>query len=135
MFDRDKIRFHSKVMAIAREVGGSVNGEDARPFVDALYEAYQKDGTPKAVEVWLRHKLAQAFKSVGQPPRWIESESGWAFNNGAPMVFIHQVDLVRNEVTETSLGYDQTVYFFGARQPVPDGFELVYKTVTQVRGF
>lgn len=135
MFDRDKIRFHGKVMSIAFELGGSASGDAAMPFVDALYAAYQKDGSPKGVEGWLRTQLAQAFKFVSRPPLWIEKEPTWPFLNGVPMVFIQQVDLIRNVVTETSLGYDQTVYFFGARQVVPDGFELVYKTVTQIRGF
>lgn len=42
---------------------------------------------------------------------------------------------VENDVTARSLGYDQTVYLFGARSEVSvGGFELVYQTVTQIAG-
>ena len=51
------------------------------------------------------------------------------------MVFVSQSELVENEITTRSLGYDQTVYLFGARRDVPGGgFEIIYKTVTQIGG-
>lgn len=132
--DKDKIRFLGKTITIAHEFGGSTDGDGAQPFVDALYEEYTAAGKPDVTD-WLQSRLATAFEAIGEPPRWIEQEPSWPYYGGRPMVFISQADLVENDVTARSLGYDQTVYLFGARSEVSvGGFELVYQTVTQIAG-
>ncbi len=84
---------------------------------------------------WTADRLKGAFLCVSERPRWIEKEASWAYYKSRPMVFISQTELPRNAITESHLCSDQVLYLFGVRVPASDGFEVIYKTVTQIPGF
>jgi hypothetical protein len=133
--DRDLIRFHGKVLTVAeRGFRASCGGREAEVFVHRLFDDFKAAGMPKDVELWLASRLRDEFLWVAEPPRWVETEPAWPFFDGKPMVFIRQVTLPRNPVTEQRLTWDAELYLFGARVDLDRGYRVEYKVVTQVPG-
>lgn len=131
--DRQKLVFMGKLFTVAmKEFRASCDQPEAHEFVDGLYGAYVDDGQPKDLVAWLRGKLQGEFRYVASPPEWVHEEPSWAFHNGKPMIFIAQVDLPKNSVTER-LTWNSVVYLFGARTPGEQGERLVFAEVVQER--
>lgn len=133
MLDKDALRFKAKVLRIAQEhFNASCEGGDADPFLNRLYEEFVAEGLkPDFAETWIRRRLEGQFLSVGEAPKWVESEPAWPFLEGKPMVFIAQHCLPRNEVTEHNLTWSEEVYIFGARVNLPRGYRIEYRVVSQ----
>ena len=130
--DPDRIRFSARVRELADDLNASVEGPEAKAFVNALYAAWQQENRPQSeIPAWLKPRLQNAFRSLAEPPRWVEEEPDWAFHNGQPMVFISQTTLDDSEVSQSSLSPGETVYLFGTREPEGTGFRMVYKVVSQ----
>ena len=130
--DPDRIRFGSRVRELVDELNASVEGPEAKAFVDALYALWQQENKPQSeIPAWLKPRLQNVFRSLAEPPRWVEEEPDWPFHNAQPMVFISQTTLDDSEVSRSSLSPGETVYLFGAREPEGTGFRMVYKVVSQ----
>jgi hypothetical protein len=126
--DAQRIRFKGKAISAAHAFRGSVEGADAKPFIDALYEQWLSTGQQLSeVERWLLDRFSDEFKYTNEPPQWVENEPSWPFLNGKPMTFISQCT-----VGELSPG--ETVFLFGARQPKGKGFEVIYRVISQFEG-
>jgi hypothetical protein len=124
-----RTRFLGKAIVAAHSVGGSIEGDDARPFVDLLYHEWSQTGQDiSEAASWLQRRLTGEFKTVAQAPVWIEDEPAWPFLDGRPMVFISQA-------TTGELSPGGAVYLFGARRAKGTGFEVVYRTVSQFEVF
>lgn len=48
-------------------------------------------GDPEAFETYLKKSVERDFKSMSEPPEWLQG-SEWQFNNGKPMCFVGQLD-------------------------------------------
>lgn len=129
--DRDAIRFKGKAMKVAIDLNGSLSGEEAASFLDQLYLEFQADKSQRAPEAWLRTRLSTAFRSVAEPPAWVEDEPSWQFYQGIPMVFLTQTTIPENDFSKDYLSPGETVYLFGIRQPVAGGYKMIYRTVSQ----
>lgn len=133
--DRDLIRFHGKVLSVAeRQFYASFAGSEAESFVDGIYDDYKQAGKPEDVEAWLTSRLRGEFLCVSEPPRWVEDEPSWPFLAGRPMVFIKQMHLPKNDVTEGHLTWDAELYLFGSRVDLNRGYRVEYRVVTQIAG-
>lgn len=136
-FQEDDVRRHALT-----EFGGSAIGvaEDefaaslSQEYIHDLYERFlatQQKGSPKP---WLRQVLVQEFLSTSARPRW-QGLPQWPFLGKQPMVFLGQIDVPRNAVTESHAAPDETLYLFGLRQYESDGrtFTMKYEIVRQDR--
>ena len=131
--DKQRLEFGAKAIQVAEKVGGTLGTGESRPFVNKLYAEWQATGqSPKQAAAWLEQRLRNAFVSVGEPPRWVEDEGAWLFHGDQPMVFVSQADVGAGRVPLSPNG---VVYLFGIREPVQDGFQVIYRTVVQRRGF
>lgn len=130
----DYIEFMGDAFAVAAdEYNASCEGEAAEPFVKKLFDEWTAAGSPTPCKGWLKARLKGSFKCVGDPPQWIEEEPDWPYLNGEPMVFVAQIDLKRNAVTESNLTFNERLYVFGARVPLKRGFEMEYRIIAQER--
>jgi hypothetical protein len=129
--------FCAAMMDVAEErFNASCEGEEAESFQERIFKEYVAARKPKDVKEWLEERLASEFLSVTVPPVWVEDEPSWPFANGRPMVFIAQLSMEKNPVTEQHLAWGEEVYLFGARVPsphVPDAKEIRYRVVVQYR--
>ena len=134
--DPDRIRFGGQVRKTVDKMNASVEGAEARPFVDMLYAEWKQAGKPEnEITTWLAARLQNVFLSLAAPPRWVEEEPAWPFHQGKPMVFISQITIDDSEVSQTSLSSGETLYLFGAREPEGTGFRMFYKVVSQFENF
>jgi hypothetical protein len=115
------------------EFHASCDQPEARAFVDGLYDEYVAQGQPKDLIGWLRERIRGEFRYVMSPPVWALETPSWPFRDGRPMIFISQVDLPRNPVTER-LTWNSVIYFFGTREPTERGEKLTFAEVVQERG-
>jgi hypothetical protein len=133
--DRKVIEFQRRLFSVAKEeFQASCHQPEARVFVQALYEAYLETGPPEDIFDWLRRRLQNEFRCVSSRPVWVDEEPAWPFHDGKPMIFVTQIDLPKNAVTEKDLTWDTVLYLFGKRAPGPDGDRLVFTEVLQERG-
>jgi hypothetical protein len=133
--DKDLIRFYGKVITVAeRQFRASCSGKEAESFIQMLYTDFKHAGMPKDVEQWLDVRLQKEFLCVAEPPRWVEDEPAWPFYQGKPMVFVSQMTLHKNSVTEQHLTWDAELYLFGARVNLDRGYRVEYYVVTQIAG-
>lgn len=124
--DQQRIRFLGKAISAAQALGGSVEGDEAEPFVRALYEEWLGAGVAlDQAPAWLAARLANEFRYAAEPPRWVEEEPSWPFFEGMPMVFISQA-------SAGALSPGTVTYLFGARSPYKTGFKVTYRVVTQI---
>jgi hypothetical protein len=49
-------------------------------------------GDPTDLQQWLEERIAHAFVSLGERPRWIQGAQ-WPFAEGQPMIFAGQMEL------------------------------------------
>ena len=117
-----------------RQFNASCNGKEAEPFIQMLYTDFKRAGMPKNVEQWLDLRLQTEFLCVAEPPRWVEDEPAWPFYQGMPMIFVNQMTLPKNSVTEQYLTWDAEIYLFGARVDLDRGYRVEYTVVTQIAG-
>lgn len=134
MLDKDRISFGGLLIRLALEFGASLEAEGADKFEDELYGEYLAAGKPDSLEAWLREKVKVSFKSMDKPPQWVEDEPSWPFFNNKPMIFISQTELTETSFNQEFLTWDEVIYLFGARKPFKKGYEMVYTTVSQLKG-
>jgi len=127
-------RFYGMADRIAEEELGACFFEDVNNTVKSkLFQEYQSDGTVKDPRSWLRKRLESVFVSAGPPPSWVESSPMWPFLNGAPMIFVGQIAVEKNEVSESRLAVDSVLYVFGSRVDCEGGWKMEYRVVEQFR--
>ncbi len=132
--DPDQIRFHGKAITIAMHYGGSLDGSDASTYVDKLYSEWKSnDLSFGQVEIWLKDRLSDVFKSLDAPPVWVEEEPAWPFISDKPMVFLNQCSMPDNTLSNQELSPGETVYLFGGRKTESGITTMAYKTVSQFR--
>jgi hypothetical protein len=125
------------VMTVEREFGASVYDDVNSEFRTRLHQEYLAQGKPKNARAWIKTEIRKHFLCVGKPPVWSErmTTPRWPFFAGKPMIFIEQVTVPDNELTQGKLSAGAVVYIFGARKPVddvPGGWEMIYSVVEQV---
>lgn len=101
-------------MAVAETRSASVEEEGAEEFVNGLYREYVAQGSPKNTSKWLSERLENAFLCLNEQPVWV-GEPAWAYHQGQPMVFLHQVHVspsAQHIKGKMSLG--DTVHVFGS---------------------
>lgn len=135
--DKDRIRFKGKAISAAIKCGGSLDSEGASELFESLYSEWKASGvTLAASEAWLSERLRGVFKSLREPPVWIEDEPSWPFLDGKPMVFLNQCSIPENDLTSSELSPGETVYLFGGRKTESGKTRMVYATVSQyAKGF
>jgi hypothetical protein len=135
--EKDFVQFCGAMIDVAEaRFSASCVGEEAEDFQKRLYQGYVDAGKPTDVKNWLEERLQSEFVWMTEPPVWVEDEPLWPFESGHPMVFIAQLSMEKNPVTETHLGWDEEVYLFGTRVPsphAPDAHEVKYRVVVQHR--
>jgi hypothetical protein len=134
MLNKDKITFGSMLISTALEFGGSLEDEGANEFEAELYDEYTANSEPVELQSWLREKVKDYFRYMDKPPRWVEDEPCWPFFMNKPMIFISQIELKNTPFNQDFLTWDEVIYLFGARRPFKKGYEMVYTTVSQLRG-
>src|SRR5512141_2336956 len=88
--ENDLIRFASRAMDVAEELGGSI-GREGRAFSDQLKVEWTATGKPLTeADAWLRERLKDVFVSVGETPVWVTGEPAWLYDGDQPMVFVTQ---------------------------------------------
>lgn len=135
--EKERIVFGAEmIQVVTSRFKASCSGEDAEPFVNKIYEEYRQAGRPKNIKKWLQERLSDAYQYVHAAPRWVEDEPGWLYLDGEPMVFIEQFTLPKNQVTETKLTWDVTIYLFGARIHVDaKSYKVEHKVLMQDETF
>ncbi len=137
-FDVEELKFHGMIHRISEEdFSASVTDDTDQEFVKMLYQQYIAAGKPKNKREWIRQELKQYFLSVTSPPVWIERATTpvWPFCEGRPMVFIDQLTVPQNEVSESVVYPGTVLYIFGGKKPVKDvagGWEMIFRVVEQV---
>jgi hypothetical protein len=130
--DQDRIRFGGKAIDAAMKYGGSLSVDPASAFFESLYSEWKASGSSlQESEAWLRQRLSGVFKSLENPPVWIEDEPSWPFLDGKPMVFLNQCSMPENALTARELSPGETVYLFGGRKTESGKTRMVYTTVSQ----
>lgn len=131
--DKARIRFHSKLMSAAQQLGGSASGDESQPFVDSLYCDWLDESLPlSSVVQWLDAKLQNVFESLDSPPEWIEEEPDWPFIDGVPMVFVSQTSFLGTPLANARLSVGETIYLFAGRRCFDDGrVRMEYRVVSQ----
>lgn len=124
--------FDGDVMVIVEE---EIRGSCNQAFLDRIFKAYEKAGSPRARKKWLRERLREEFKFVEHPPKWAKGyEPAWPIVDGVPAVFVKQFTVPENEVSKNWYGGDMNVYIFGYRSYRDDGnFELKHVVLKQQR--
>ena len=79
------------LLDIGSEIGfdPTASSESEDYFITVLQEF---NGEQWELETWLRSKFAEAFKSVGALPEWIQNPS-WQFSKKGPMIFVGQINV------------------------------------------
>jgi len=125
--------FWGAAMGIAEKLSASME-EGADDFVKGLYGEYVAQGSPKNKKKWLSERLRNEFLCLNEKPVWV-GEPAWAYHQGQPMVFLHQVLVspsAQHIKEKMSLG--DTVYVFGSRHRLErpgEEWSVVYRTVVQ----
>lgn len=65
---------------------------EAEEFFNRLLATYTGKPEREALTCWLAEQIARAFIAIGTYPRWIQA-SAWPFEQGAPLIFVAQIDL------------------------------------------
>lgn len=134
--DRQRLEFGANAILAAEQAGGTLGITGSRAFADRLYAEWQATAKPPSQAVaWLEQRLKNAFVSVGDPPTWVHEEGAWQYHGDQPMVFVSQTDVGVSKPGSEPLSPNEVVYLFGIREPVDGGYRMVYKTVSQHRGF
>ena len=130
--DPQRVRFKGKAILVAMRCGASLSSPEAGPFFENLYLAWQAANLPlEAAERWLGDRMPAEFKSLGEPPSWVEEEPAWAFLSDRPMVFLTQCSMDVNNRSASDLSPGETVYLFGLRQVDGELSRMVYRTISQ----
>jgi hypothetical protein len=130
--DEIRVRFKGKAFSVAIRLGASIEDDQAKEYFDTMYSDWTATGLglDEAAE-WLDARMATEFRSLGNPPEWVEDEPAWPFLNGRPMVFLMQCSFDDMEPIRSMLSPGETVYLFGIRSQVEGNFEMVYRTISQ----
>lgn len=123
--------FWGVAMTVAEALSASVEEE----FVTGLFGEYLAQGAPKNGRKWLSARLEDAFVCLHERPVWI-GEPAWAYHQGQPMVFLHQVHVPPSaQHIKGKMALGDTVYLFGSHHRLQRGTEQirsdVYRTVMQ----
>jgi hypothetical protein len=100
-----------------------------------MWKAYVKAGKPKNVKQWLRDQLAPYFKSVGEPPKWIDNEPQWPYIGGKPMTFIAQVQVPEHTLADGTKTSASVVYLFSYSKrlkELPGAHQIKYHVIEDV---
>ncbi|MET0551243.1 MAG: hypothetical protein ABW002_18455 [Xanthomonas sp.] len=123
--------FWGVAMTVAEAQSASVEQE----FASGLYGEYLAHGSPKNSRKWLSTRLENAFVCLHEKPVWI-GEPAWAYHQGQPMVFLHQVHVPPSaQHIKEKMALGDTVYLFGSNHRLQRATgEIrsdVYRTVVQ----
>ncbi|MCC9658783.1 hypothetical protein [Rhodopirellula halodulae] len=130
--DKDRIRFHGKLMSAAQRFGGSASGDESQPFVDTLYREWLDESLPlSSVGPWLDAKLQNTFESLDSPPHWVEDEPAWPFIDGVPMVFVSQTSFADTPLANDRLSVGETIYLFAGRRSDAGRIRMEYRVISQ----
>jgi len=130
----EEARFGGLVYEIAeKEFGGSFSEDENNQLINQIYSDYVEAGQPKNKKTWIRERLKTLFLCAKERPNWVEGRPRRLFLNGRPMVFVGQFAVPQNDMVREKLCSDDVLYFFGARDPIPEhgGFEMRYAVVSQ----
>ena len=130
--DERRIRFKGKAISTAMRLGASIEDDQASDYFDSLYSAWNATGlTLDEASTWLEARMAIDFRSLGNPPEWVEDEPAWPFLDGRPMVFLMQCTFDDGELSRSLLSPGETVYLFALRSHVGDDLQMGYRTISQ----
>ncbi len=115
--DADR-EIYSLVAEVAREYGADPTVPiESEEFFRNLLANY--DGPIEGLQEWLAEQLPKYFIAIGERPRWLQGAE-WPFDNGSPMVFVGQIDiLAESENFPAELFHDTTSFyvFIGRKYP------------------
>lgn len=137
-FDIEELKFYGLIGTIAEEeFSASITDDIDQHFVKMLYQQHNDVGKPKNKREWIRKELKKHFVCLTTLPAWIERLTipSWPFFEGRPMVFIGQLNVPHNEVSEVTFSPGAVLYIFGSKKPVsdvPGGWEMEYRVIEQV---
>lgn len=137
-FDKGDLEFGAEALDVARRYyKGSFDGDEGEAFLQELYAEFRAQGgkvVTKEMRAWLRKRLTSVFLCVDKVPKWLD-EPEWPYLAGRPMIFLGQMTVPRNTLTEELASPGDEVFVFTARrfEPGTENWEIEYVTVSQDR--
>ncbi len=111
--------FRSKLFSFVMTHCGAMSCDE---FARKMYDKFIASGLPDA-DKWMIDNVPCLFRSVLKPPIWI-NEPDWAYEDGAPLVFIHQF----SDEEETAF------YVFRGSKVEEGGYKNFFKMTAQSKG-
>ncbi|MFT3883269.1 MAG: hypothetical protein QM703_26900 [Gemmatales bacterium] len=131
-FSIEELEFMGMIETVAeKEYWASFNCEHDLVLRKKILAEYQAAGSPKSKRKWITDRLRSVFVCLQEKPKWIENKDyPWPFHEDQPMVFIQQIKVPKNSVSETQLVPETMLYVFGAKVPVEGGnYRMKYEVV------
>jgi len=122
------LEFVETAIIIAGEFSASITA-GGFDWISAIFEAYEREGSPADLDEWIRERFADEFRCVGPRPNWIYDGSSWPFMAGRPMVFVGQLAGKDDDAATDDAEY----FLFAGLQVTEDGPRRETKVLTQYR--